>query len=289
MRRRYETVREFTALFLLSLPTLIVPGPSLAQGLNGFMPGAGRATIALSHTFESYENYWVGSRKIADPSLGQIETGDVSLWVDVGLCDDVALTANLAYVDVASDGPAPLAANGLQDRTFLLRYRFLSIDPAGAWLHHAFVAAAGYRAPAAAYEPNRIVALGDGTRDALFRIVYQIQADVAGAPYLATEFGYDLRGEESPDNMELFGELGATYRRASLSVHASRSWADGGLDIGDPGFTFPGLKAETLRVGAKIYYRVTPALGIAVSGFVTPDGRNVGEATGTSTALVFKI
>ena len=272
---------------ILFIPWVFASSAARAQGLNGFLPGAHRATIAVSHTLESYDEYWMGSTKVSDATLGEIETGSVSLYVDVGLLEDLAVTANFAYVDVASNGSAPLVDRGLQDRTFLLRYRFLSL--AHSQFQHSFVAGAGLRAPMAPYEPNRVVALGDETQDALFRFVYQIQADVLDGAFLASEFGYDAREDDTPDGMSLFGELGVTIGRASPSLTICRTWADGGFDIGDPGFTFPGLGAESLRVGGKLYFRVSDSFGLAVSGFATPDGRNVGQAMGTSTALVLQL
>lgn len=279
-------VRRLSAGALPFLSLLLATESGFAQGLNGFMPDPHHVTIALSHTLESYDEFWMGTREVSDPTLGEIETGSVSLFVDVGVCRNVAVTANLAYVDAASDAPAPLAASGLQDRTFLLRYRFLQM---GSSLRHAFVAGAGVRAPMAHYEPNRAVALGDETTDALFRLVYQIEGDFLDGTYLAAEFGYDLREDDTPDGMSIFGELGATIGRVSPSVSILRTLADDGFDIGDPGFTFPGLEGEMLRVGAKLYYRVSPTFGLAVSGFATPDGRNVGKAIGTSTSLVVQL
>ena len=40
--------------------------------------------------------------------------------------------------------------------------------------------------------------------------------------------------------------------------------ADGGTDIGDPGFTFPSNKDETERVGAKVFARLTESIGAHV-------------------------
>jgi hypothetical protein len=271
---------------LLPLALLFASGPAEAQ-LNGFLPAAGRATVAISHTFESYENYWMGSTKVTDPSLGHIKTGSVALWIAMGLCERVALVANMAYVDAASDGLAPLAAQGLQDGTLLLRYRFLSLGQER--LRHAFVAGAGYRAPLALYEPNRIVAIGDQTNDALFRLTYQIETDLLDGAYLATELGYDLRNEDAPDGTSLSGEIGVTMGRISPSVVVCRTWADGGFDLGEPGFSFQGVGGESLRISGKAYARISPAFGFALSGFVTPDGRNVGEASGVSTAFVMEI
>jgi hypothetical protein len=255
-----------------------------AQGLNGFLPGKDNATIAVSHTFESYDKYWVGTELITDPTLGEIETGSFSLYADVGLLEDLAINANFAYVDVASTGPAPLSDTGLQDRTFLLRYRFLKLGGYG--LEHVFVAGAGLRAPMAPYEPNAVVALGDETHDALFRMIYQLQFGVLDGGYVSGEFGYDIREDETPDQTSVYGEAGVTIGRFSPSFAIYRNWADGGFDIGDPGFRFPELDAETFRIGGKLYYRVSSSFGIAVSGFTTPDGQNVGQANGISTGLV---
>ncbi len=275
------------AVSALSVAALLSAAPARAQGLNGFLAESGSVTFALSHTMESYDEYWVGTVSTADPTLGTVETGTVSLWFDAGLCRNVALTGNLAYADMASDGPAPLTAQGLQDRMFLLRWRFAS--PVTGRLTHRFVAGAGLRAPASPYEPNRIVAIGDATFDQLLRLVYQIEADALDGAYLAAELGYDVRGDDAPDGTSIHGELGATLSRVTAAVQVTRTFADGGFDIGEPGFTFPGLRGEWLRLGAKLYGRVSSGFGLAVSGFVTPDGRNVGEASGMSTSIVVQL
>lgn len=273
----------------LAFSALLAPpgSPALAQGLNGFMPGAGHANFAVSHTLESYDAYWVGDRLIGDPALGRVETGSLSLWFDLGFTEDFALTGSLAYVDVSSEAMPVRTANGLQDRTLLARYRFASLENAG-W-HHRFVAAAGVRAPASPYERNATVALGDGTHDGLFRLVYHVQADFLWNAYLATELGYDLREADSPHGMSVHGELGAGSGPLWLAGTLTRTWADGGSDIGDTGFTYPGLGGETLRVGAKVFVRASSTLGFAAAGFATLDGRNTGEALGTSTSLVIQL
>ncbi len=280
-------VRASSSLFLALLALPFVASPACAQGLNGFLAAPGHATIAISHTFESYDEYWEASTIVSDPSLGKVETGSVSFWIDMGLYENLSLVAAMAYVDAASDGPAPLSAQGLQDHMLMLRYRFLSFTGAG--FRHGVVAGAGYRGPLAAYNPNLIIAIGDATNDGLFRLIYQIEADYLDGMYLAAELGYDLRNEDAPDGTSIFGELGATVGRASASVAMVRTWADGGFDLSDPVFSFQGLGGEMFRVGGKLYYRVAPTFGIALSGFTTLDGRNIGDATGTSTSFVVQL
>lgn len=270
-----------------ALGAVLASGPAGAQGLNGFLPEARAATVAVSHTLESYDEYWVGATSVTDSLLGKVETGSVSLWVDVGLAEDVALIAQLAYVDVASDGLLGQSASGLQDRGLLLRWRFLNAEAAG--YRHALVAAAGLRDAAAGYEPDRAVALGDGSRDGLFRLVYQIQADHLAGAWLATEVGFDVREGDVPDGMSLNAELGAGLGRASVSATVTRVWADGGPNLGDVGFAYPEVDEEWWRVGGKVYVGVSDRVGLAFSGFATPKGENTGKAAGTSTALVLRI
>jgi hypothetical protein len=262
-------------------------GAAGAQGLNGFLPEPGSATVAVSHTLESYDEYWVGPTAVTDSLLGEVETGSVSLWVDVGLSRDVALTAQIAYVDVASMGLLGQSAAGLQDRALLLRWRFLQGETSG--YRHSFVAGGGVRAPASGYEPNRAIALGDGSLDGLFRLVYQVQADHLAGAWLAGELGFDMREDDVPNGMSLNAELGAVAGRAALSAWVTRVWADGGPNLGDVGFTYPEVDEEWVRVGGKAYVGISGHTGLAISAFATPKGENTGKATGTSAALVLKI
>jgi hypothetical protein len=262
------------------------PHTAAAQG-NAFLPRAGGATIAVSQTFEYYDEFWRGDEVVSNPGLGRVETGSATVWMQAGLTDDLALAANFAYVDVRSDGTDGLADQGLQDRAFLLRWRFLDTMPGG-W-HHSLVAGAGLRMPASGYDPNSPVALGDGTTDGLFRLVYQAQYDAFWGTYLAVEAGYDARESAAPDGASLRGELGATFYRLSLAGILHATWADGGSDIGDPGFTFPGLNEEWVRLAGNAYYRVSPTFGLALSGFTVLDGRNTGRSRGVSTSLVVNL
>jgi len=269
------------------LGAVLAAGPATAQGLNGFLPPEGTATVAVSHTMESYDEYWVGTETVVDSLLGKVETGTASLWVDVGLTPNVALTGQIAYVDANSDGLLAESAAGLQDRSLLLRWRFLGAETAG--YRHTLVAAAGIREAASGYDGNRKVALGDHSRDGLFRLVYQIQADRLAGAWFSSELGYDLREGHVPEGLCLSGELGAIAGRAALSVWGTRVWADGGPNLGDMGFTFPTVDEELVRVGGKVYVGISERVGVAVSGFATPKGENTGKATGTSTSLVLRI
>ena len=104
----------------LAVAALAVASPSGAMDINGFMPERGHGDAALSYTSETYDEFWVGKTKVPVPNGGKVDTKSTALWVQWGLTGDLALVANLPYVDVKSDGFG-LKDSGLQDLSVLLK------------------------------------------------------------------------------------------------------------------------------------------------------------------------
>lgn len=274
--------RQFPRCVLLMAAVLALAGGVAAGAvdLNGFQPQAGAGDVALSYSFESYDEFWVGDQKVSDPGVGETEIQSLSLWAQYGLTDRLALLVNLPYIDADSDGLGGFGESGLQDLTVLAKYRFASI---GSSARHSFTGAVGGRTPASSYEDNLPVDIGDGTSDLLLRLVYQVEA---GSFYFSQQVGYDSRGGEAPDGYPLYSELGTTLGRVTLTACYLRYVADGGSDIGDPGFTFPGNQDETSRIGGKVYARLTDVVGVSALAFSTLDGRNSGDTTGYALGAV---
>jgi hypothetical protein len=270
---------------------LCMAAPSYAFDVNGFMPAPGEGDVAISYTTEGYDHFWAGEEKVSPPEVGEVETNSLSVWFQYGFTDRVALVANLPYVEVSSDGTQSAAGNpdfvdkdDLQDLSALVKVRLLSSGGGGA-AKHSLLGAVGVRTPASSYEANAPVDIGDGTTDALLRLVYQVEA---GAFYFSQQVGYDLRGDDAPDGYPLYTELGYTFGRVTVNGFLSVLVADDGTDIGDPGFTFPSNREEYQRVGAKVYARLGDRVGLSVSGFDALDGRNTGDASGLSAGLNFR-
>jgi hypothetical protein len=276
-------VRSGASFIRLALVSLLAAAPAAALDINGYQPGAGHGDLALSYGFESYDEFWVGDTKVSDPGVGEVETTSFTLWTQWGFTDDLALVANLPYVDADSDGLGGFSESDLQDLAVLVKYRFHQVDSGSA--RHSFVGAAGGRTPASDYEDNLPVDVGDGTSDVLVRLVYQLET---GGFYFSQQVGFDLRGGDAPDGFPLVSELGYSFGRVTLNASYLRYIADGGTDIGDPGFTFPSNQDETSRLGAKLYGRLNDRLGLSAQYFSTLDGRNSGDATGYSLGLVLR-
>ncbi len=250
-----------------------------ASDLNGFVRPKGHVDLAPSVTFESYDEFWVGETKVSDPGVGQVDTTSVTLWLAYGLTDDLTLVVNVPWVDADSDGLGEFHESDLQDLSVLGKYRFATF---GSSVRSQLVGAFGLRTPMSHYEANQPVDVGDGTTDWLARFVYQLEV---GSFYASQQVGYDLRGDDAPNNVPLYTELGYTLGRTTFNLGFAKLLAAGGTDIGDPGFTFPSNEEEYERAGAKVYFRASDTIGIAVAGFTTLDGRNTGDSTGYSVGV----
>lgn len=274
MSLRLETWRRARAFAVVALSAA---APAAALDLNGFLPAAGSGDVALSFTAEGYDEFWVGTTRVSDPGVGEVEIRSLSLWGRWGFTDRFAVVANLPYVDAEGDGLGGFEDAGLQDLTALGLFRLWESGP------HSLLGAAGARTDVGDYEANLPVSLGDGTTDALFRAVYQF---TSGPFYVSQQVGYDLRGGDAPDGFPFYTEAGYSFGRTTVSGFYQHYEADGGTDIGDPGFTFPSNREEFQRLGAKVYARATPRWGFSVAGFTTLDGRNSGDTSGISVGVV---
>ena len=274
-----KSLRLLIVLAFAAFLTAFTPAVH-AFDINGFMPERGQGDFALSYTAEGYDEFWVGETKVSDPGVGEVEIDSLSAWFQWGLTGDLAVVGNVAHVDASSDGLGGFADSGLQDVAVLLKYRFVSAGP------HSLVGAGGFRTPASDYEANLPVDLGDGTTDALLRLVYLYQGP--GGFYFSQQVGYDLRGDDAPDGFPLYTEIGLTAGRVTYAASLTYYTADGGTDIGDPGFTFPSNQEEYTRLGLKVYGRLTDSFGLSAAYFDTTDGRNTGDSDGLSVGGVFR-
>jgi hypothetical protein len=219
--------------------------PLSAQDTNGFLRDKGAGDVALSYTSESYDQFWAGETKVSAPPLGEVTTESWSLWTAYGLTDDLTLVVQLPYVDAEGDGTAGLSESDLQDAAVLGLYRLADW---GGRTRSQLIGGLGISTPASSYEPDLPVSVGDGTTDGLFRLVYLLQH---GNLYFSQQVGFDLRSDDAPNDFPFYTELGYTIGQTTLTGFFAMLLADGGTDIGDPGFTFPSNQEEYQRIGAR--------------------------------------
>ena len=185
-------------------------------------------------------------------------------------------------MNTRGDGEAGFSERGLQDLAALVKVRVVS---AGRRVRSSIVLAGGIRTIASNYEADKPVSIGDGTADGLLRAVYMLRA---GRFYWSQQVGFDIRGGEAPDGFPIYSELGLGIGYGALSLMYRGYLANGGTDIGDPGFTFPSNQEESHRVGVKGFMRLSGGWGVSAQAFTTLSGRNSGDTTGFSAGIVVR-
>ncbi|MGH9465482.1 MAG: transporter, partial [Thermoanaerobaculia bacterium] len=171
-----------------------------------------------------------------------------------------------------------------QDLAVLVSWRALGRGTASC--RHTLALAGGLRTPLESYEANLPVDLGDGSTDGLLRVAYQIER---GSFYFTQMVGYELRGDDVPDGFPLQTTFGYAFGPVTPSITYALYTADGGTDIGEPGFTFPSNQDEYERLGLGLYARLAETWGLSAAFFDTLDGRNSGDLTGFSVGVVYRI
>lgn len=281
MRRARRTIRLTPAL-LLSVLSLSLYDAARAMDMDGYIFPKGKGAVALSFTSQSYDHFWAGTTKVADPMIGTVDTKSTTLWVGYGITDRLSLVANLPYIDTRSDGLAGFGQGALQDLTVLGKYRFGSV---GSKARSDFIGAFGTRTIASNYEiQNSVVDIGDGTADWLARFIYALHANHF---HLSQSVGWDWRGGVAPDGRPFYTVVGTAWGPIIVDAFYGRLDARGGTDIGS-GAPFPSNKEELERTGLKIWGRVTDHIGLSAMYFTTLSGRNTGDATGYSAGIDYR-
>jgi hypothetical protein len=259
-------------------------GRANAQGETGFLRGQGHTDAAFTYSYEKYDDFWMGTKKVHDPGVGVVSRQTGSLYLAYGLRDDLDLfgTASLVKAQATGSGANPTTTN-LQDATFGAKWRFFEKRAGPGTL--SVLAEPGLKLPMTSYRDDAVTAIGDGNVDWRLRGIAQYTFD-CGA-FVALESGYDVRLGDPADEIPVNVCVGATFWK-NVTITPFWSYIDSrnGPDIGQA--RFPKVQEDIERAGVGAYVRLNPKLGISLGWKKTLDGRNTGDLTGWWVGLVMK-
>jgi hypothetical protein len=257
-----------------------------AQGETGFLRGAGKTDVVLSWSLDSYDQFWIGTDKVSDPGVGEIDRETWTLYAAYGLTEDVDLIFSGSYVTAESDGTAGFPEESdLQDAVFAAKWRAWQAPFAGGDI--SFLFEPGVKLPMTDYEYDAVTAIGDGQVDLRVRGIVHWQN--ASGVFASLESGYDIRNGPPEDEVPLNLTLGVTvFERLTLTPFYSQVFSTGGVDISDlpaPG-GFPATQEEYSRAGLGAYVRISENIGLTGLWRTTLDGRNTGDVDTFGVGLV---
>lgn len=289
---------EYIRFFRIMLLVLLAGGLSAQSPLSTFMNGKGKGAASLSFTTESYDNvFLVPADAQGVPVFDEVTLNSVSLYGSYGISDRLDAIVSLPYIS-ATGNASPTVLNelnfensreGLQDVSVFLRYNPLTLDVGGSQLR--FMLGGGITAPLGDYRVDEglqsIIAIGN--RATTFNGLAMAQLKTATGFFLGTQAGYSFRDGEVPN--ALIGEIKAGYAASKFYVDVwyAGQVSDGGVNILGEGFTgfFPATDVTFTRAGLSVYAPIGAGFGLSASAAQYLTGRNIGESTAFSGAVIY--
>lgn len=292
--------------FLVLCSVCVAYGSAVSHAqtlVDGFMRGAGNATVALSYSSESYDEFWKGTTLVREPNLGTIKTQSVSLFASVGIFDYLDVVASLPYISTTASEGYWSSQNGMQDLAVSIKYRPLKhiVEDVGTV---SAVLAAGIATPTSNYIPDAPVAIGHYSTMGDLRALLNFHSQMNF--FGNVQFGYIRRGDVAldrgystnvPDAAEFITKIGYAHSDFYVDMWYHNQSARGGTDIGqrsmsERGLSFPSNGISFQRVGLNAFMPLTfldKALGAGIGTAYTFDGRNIGQSLRLSASVVYNL
>ena len=262
---------------LFAAAALWLPFGSLptASAQSAWLPAEGRLEITPRYVYQSFDEFWIRrDQRMKLPDDVEQHTGTIS--AEYGLNQSWALDATVGYtrVETAAFG-ASTKDDGLADSRFGVRYRALDERAhASAWMPTITLRAGAI--VAGTYDEGQPFSAGDGAHGGEFSVLLGKAFGDTGFG-LYGEAGYRLRENPVPD--DFFGSIGVYKTLGSFTVNAGYRHIQSlsGVNIMDPGFTFPTLKEINQLFEAGLGYQDKGGRFYQVFGAFPMYGRNTGD------------
>ncbi len=269
---------------LLRLIILLLPmGNVMVRGQSAWLPEPSRWEVALSYTFETFDEFYGAGQKMDYPE--RIDQHTAGIFLDYGLRSNIALDLRLGYVRTTDKGRTE---DGLMDTLIGLRWKLVDEFSQGReWMPSIALRLGGVIE--GNYEVGFPSAVGDGASgfsgSLLFGKTFPKGFGAIG------EVGYLWRNKNVPE--EYFVTSGIFRRfgqRLDLSLSYRLRRSVSGLDIGGPGFTasrFPELKEIAHNLDFTFGWAGKSGRYYSFTLARTIDGLNTGDKTIVSLAASF--
>jgi len=261
-----------TCLAVAALSTAL---PTFAQ--SAWLPAEGRIEVTPRYVYQNFREIWIrrDQRMRLDDDVVQ-HSGTVS--VEYGINQDWALDATVGYTRVDSKAfGGSNTDDGLADTRLGVRYRVVDERASSsAWVPTLTLRAGAVIA--GTYDAGLPFSAGDGAHGGEFSLLLGKAIGNTGFGVYG-EAGYRVREKPVPD--DFFGSFGVyqTIGQFTLSAGYRHIQSLSGVNIMDPGFTFPALKEINQLFEAGLGFTDKGGRFYQVFGAFPIDGRNTGDKT----------
>ncbi|QLE00863.1 transporter [Galbibacter sp. BG1] len=289
-------------ILLLTATLLLTTSITKAQGIiDGYFKNQGDGTVALSYTISNYTSFYVGENEAPASPIGHASQDIYNLYANYGITDNLLAVVNLPYISATSENPDPItgedSVSDFQDLVIALKWRPFKSDLSGGFINYFVSAGAAFPL---GYEPNGILSIGNGATSIDGKLGVHFQSNsgffttITGGYSFRTEADNNLMpnfdGDYDVPNAVLFGgKIGWATEKVYLEGWIDHQTSTAGVDIMGPGFmgNFPETKVNYTMLGANSYFSFFKHFGINAGFGTIVDGRNIGESSFFTTALVY--
>ena len=268
MQHRITKIAIFTLCYLSGL-TLFSQAP-----VDGFYPGKGNGAVAVSASFESYDDFFLGDGSTANWA-GDYNTTSVSLYGTYGFTDNLAVALSVPYImiNTINFNDEDVNRDGFQDIGIYAKYKVVNAQMGG--MNLTVSPSIGFSTPISNYVVD-FYGLGQGATAVDLRAIVMgmfnngIFAEVQGAGL--------VRFDPAPSGSQFNFKVGYYNAKFYGDIFYAIQSITGGDDLPNPD-NFKALGVSYQKAGITLAYNILDMLGVYVGGAMVLDGSNVGNST----------
>ncbi|MFN3940640.1 MAG: hypothetical protein ACK4IY_08620 [Chitinophagales bacterium] len=258
--------------------------PISAQApVDGFYPGNNNGTLALSASFEKYNEFFLGTGESV-PWLGDYNTTSIGIYGTYGITDDFALALSIPYIVINTIyfNSEEVNRGGIQDLGFYAKYKLFHFDMSA--LDIEISPSVGFTTPLSNYIVD-FYGVGQGATSFDLRSILMARwnnglfAEIQGAGL--------VRLDPAPSGSQFNLKLGYFNEKMYADLYYTMQNISGGEDLPSPA-NYEALGVSYQRAGFTVAYNIFSALGIYLGGATTLDGENVGKSNRFTGGGVFR-
>jgi hypothetical protein len=292
-------------LFLFVLFTAFLQAQTLDDGI---MVAKHALFAGDIYTYDSWDHYWEGRLKRVNGNLGAVSTQTNALYFNYGFSDRLNFIANIPYIWTHASQGVLHDQKGFQDITVAAKYNFFEKKLEAGSLRTFAVISGSF--PLTNYQPDfQPLSIGNQSKRVSGRFTLNFQSKkgwyangssaftwrdsvTIDAPYYYTNGHLFLTDTvEMPDVFDYV--LSGGYHKPGMKFEGSfmQQRTQGGGEIRRQDAPFISNHVNFSKVGATLMYPVPKLRDLAfqfVFGYIV-DGRNAGQSTSYSTALLYTL
>ncbi|MBK8488485.1 MAG: hypothetical protein IPL48_11920 [Bacteroidetes bacterium] len=242
--------------------------------IDGFYPGKNNGAIAVSGSFESYDEFFLGDGSEANWA-DDYNTNTIGIYGTYGITDKFAVAVSVPYImiNTMNFNDEEVNRKGIQDLGLYAKYKVINAQIGS--LNLSASPALGFSTPLSNYVVD-FYGIGQHATAVDLRAI--VMATFNNGLFAEAQGAGLVRFDPAPSGSQFNFKAGYFNSKFYGDVFYAIQSIHGGEDLPNPS-DFKALGVSYSKAGITLAYNIFDMLGIYVGGAVVLDGENVGKST----------